>query len=93
MTADVVTKLIYLLSAVLFILGLRNLSSPRTAVLGNNLAAIGMLIAVVATLLVQEVVGALREKEVVGNLGNLLGNEHPRAERQRLDAEVVRKHQ
>jgi len=49
-------QLAYLLAATLFILGLRNLASPRTAVLGNHLAAIGMLVAVVATLLVQEVV-------------------------------------
>jgi NAD(P) transhydrogenase subunit beta len=50
-------QLAYLVAAVLFILGLRNLSSPRTAPLGNIMAAVGMLIAVVATLLVQEVVG------------------------------------
>jgi proton-translocating NAD(P)+ transhydrogenase subunit beta len=36
---------------VLFILGIRGLSHPRTARRGNELAAIGMLIAVVATLL------------------------------------------
>ena len=40
-------QLAYLVAAVLFILGLRNLSSPKTAVLGNNLAATGMLIAIV----------------------------------------------
>jgi len=47
----------YLIAAVLFILGLRGLSSPKTAPRGNQMAAIGMLIAVVATLLVQGVVG------------------------------------
>ncbi len=46
----------YLVAAVLFILGLRNLSSPKTATLGNQMAAVGMLIAIVATLLVSEVV-------------------------------------
>jgi len=46
----------YLLAAVLFILGLRGLSSPKTAVRGNQMAAAGMLIAIVATLLVQGVV-------------------------------------
>ena len=46
----------YLIASVLFILGLRNLSSPRTASLGNQMAAVGMLIAIVATLLVQGVV-------------------------------------
>jgi NAD(P) transhydrogenase subunit beta len=40
----------YLVTGVLFILGLRYLSSPKTAVLGNRLSAVGMLIAVVATL-------------------------------------------
>ena len=52
-------QLSYLVAAVLFILGLRNLSSPKTAPRGNLLAAIGMLIAVVATLLVTEVVDYL----------------------------------
>jgi NAD(P) transhydrogenase subunit beta len=47
----------YLVAAVLFILGLRNLSSPKTAATGNAMAAVGMLIAIVATLLYQEVVG------------------------------------
>jgi NAD(P) transhydrogenase subunit beta len=46
----------YLVAAVLFILGLRNLSSPKTAALGNKMAAVGMLIAIVATLMVSEVV-------------------------------------
>ncbi len=49
-------QLAYLIAAVLFILGLRNLSSPKTASLGNAMAAVGMLIAIVATLLYQEVV-------------------------------------
>jgi NAD(P) transhydrogenase subunit beta len=46
----------YLVATVLFILGLRFLSSPRTAREGNRLAAIGMLIATVATLLDRDVV-------------------------------------
>src|SRR6266576_1766426 len=41
----------YLVASVLFILGIRGLSHPRTARRGNELAAVGMLIAVVATLL------------------------------------------
>jgi len=45
----------YLVAAVLFILGLMRMSSPSTARLGNILAAIGMLIAVVVTLLLREV--------------------------------------
>jgi NAD(P) transhydrogenase subunit beta len=41
----------YLVASVLFILGIRGLSHPRTARQGNLLASVGMLIAVVATLL------------------------------------------
>ena len=40
----------YLVTGILFILGLRYLSSPKTARLGNRISAVGMLIAVVATL-------------------------------------------
>jgi NAD(P) transhydrogenase subunit beta len=39
----------YLISAVLFIYGLKMLSHPRTARNGNILASIGMLIAIIAT--------------------------------------------
>jgi NAD(P) transhydrogenase subunit beta len=49
-------NLLYLLAAVAFIFGLKMLSSPRTAVPGNVLAATGMLVAVVATLLAGGVV-------------------------------------
>lgn len=48
-------NLAYLVSAIFFILGLKGLSSPKTAVRGNMTGAIGMLIAVVATLLDQHV--------------------------------------
>ena len=47
----------YLLAAALFILGLRGLGHPRTAVRGNLLGALGMLIAVIVTLLDQSIVG------------------------------------
>ncbi|WP_420634033.1 NAD(P)(+) transhydrogenase (Re/Si-specific) subunit beta [Candidatus Palauibacter sp.] len=43
--------LAYLVSAVLFILGIKRLSHPETAAGGNRLAGIGMLLAVIATLL------------------------------------------
>ncbi len=46
-----VIPLAYLASAVLFILGIKRLSHPETAAGGNRLAAIGMLLAVIATLL------------------------------------------
>jgi H+-translocating NAD(P) transhydrogenase subunit beta len=41
----------YIASAALFILGLKGLTHPRTAVRGNLLGALGMLVAVVVTLL------------------------------------------
>jgi NAD(P) transhydrogenase subunit beta len=45
----IATSLIYLLAAVLFIVGLRFLSSPRGARRGNTVAAVGMAIALVWT--------------------------------------------
>ncbi len=41
---------IYLISAVLFMLGIKNLSSPATAKFGNKLSMAGMLVAIAATL-------------------------------------------
>ena len=46
---------VYLFSAVLFILGIKLLGSPATARRGNFLAALGMFIAIVATLVNEEV--------------------------------------
>ena len=42
--------LLYLTAGVLFILGLRGLGSPRTARRGNQIAAAGMALAIVVTL-------------------------------------------
>lgn len=42
---------IYLISVVLFMLGLKNLSSPATAKMGNKLSMTGMGLAILATLL------------------------------------------
>ena len=47
--------LVYLVSAVLFIIGLQRLQSPATARGGNAISGVGMLIAVVATLVVAEI--------------------------------------
>ncbi|HID69761.1 MAG TPA: NAD(P)(+) transhydrogenase (Re/Si-specific) subunit beta [Desulfobacterales bacterium] len=41
---------VYLISAVLFMLGIKNLSSPATAKLGNKLSMSGMAVAIIATL-------------------------------------------
>jgi NAD(P) transhydrogenase subunit beta len=48
-------QLTYLVAASLFILGLKQLGSPATARQGNVIAAVGMLLAIVATLLDQHV--------------------------------------
>ena len=48
--------LFYLIAAVLFIFGLKGLSHPRTAVRGNFFAALGMLIAIVVTLLDKRII-------------------------------------
>ena len=55
-TLGTVISLGYIVATVLFILGLRFLSSPRTAVRGNRVAAVGMLLATVVTLLDRQVV-------------------------------------
>ncbi len=46
---------VYLVASVFFILGLKGLTHPRTAVRGNLLGALGMLIAIVVTLLDQRI--------------------------------------
>ncbi|WP_088891663.1 NAD(P)(+) transhydrogenase (Re/Si-specific) subunit beta [Leptolyngbya ohadii] len=48
-------QLSYLAASALFIIGLKQLGSPATARKGNGIAAIGMLIAIVATLLDRQV--------------------------------------
>ena len=64
---DVVVDLSYLVASVLFILGIRGLTHPRTAVRGNLLGASGMLIAVITTLLDSQVFGS-----GLGSLGFIL---------------------
>ena len=49
--------IIYLIASVTFILGLKMLSNPKTARKGNLIAAFGMTIAIVATIV-------LKDKEV-----------------------------
>ena len=49
--ATAFVNLVYLTASVLFILGLKGLSHPRTAVRGNLLGAMGMLLAIAVTLL------------------------------------------
>ncbi len=62
---DALINLAYLLAASLFIMGMKRLSSPATARSGNQMAAFGMLIAVVATLFVSRI---LTPAEMIGGL-------------------------
>ena len=56
MNIDIFINLIYIVSAILFIYGLKMLSSPATARRGNLISAVGMFLAVVTTLISREVV-------------------------------------
>jgi NAD(P) transhydrogenase subunit beta len=47
---------LYIVAFTLFIVGLKGLAGPKTAVRGNQIAAVGMLIAFVATLLLDGVI-------------------------------------
>ena len=59
MTVATLIPVAYLIAAVTFILGLKGLSSPTTAVLGNRIAATGMLVAVIATFFAADVQGGI----------------------------------
>jgi H+-translocating NAD(P) transhydrogenase subunit beta len=65
----------YLICAILFILGLRRLSSPATARSGNQLAAIGMAFAIVATLFDERVLSYqwIALGAVIGGVGGAIG--------------------
>jgi NAD(P) transhydrogenase subunit beta len=71
-TRVLVMQLAYLVSAVLFITGLKRLSHPDTARGGNRLAAIGMLVAIVATLVGEQI---LTWQWIIGGLliGTVVG--------------------
>ncbi len=64
----IIIQFAYLAAAALFILGLHNLNSPATARRGNLMAAVGMFLAVAATLLHREILdyGTLVAGMVVG---------------------------
>ena len=63
---------IYLVAAVLFIVGLKLLSSPASARRGNAIAAVGMFLAVAGTLLDREII-SLRWIVVGVAIGTVLG--------------------
>ena len=55
MDREAIITLAYLVASVLFILGIKGLTHPRSAVRGNLIGALGMLIAVIATLVHQSI--------------------------------------
>ncbi|MBN1490382.1 MAG: NAD(P)(+) transhydrogenase (Re/Si-specific) subunit beta, partial [Phycisphaerae bacterium] len=66
------TNSAYLVASVLFIFGLKGLTHPRRAVRGNLLGALGMLVAIVVTLLDRQVIG-LRAIAVALVIGSVIG--------------------
>ena len=52
---QILMELVYLAAAILFIIGLKRMSSPATARGGNRLSAVGMAMAIAVTLLDQEI--------------------------------------
>ena len=62
-----ILEITYVLTSVLFIVGLKMLSHPLTARRGNILAATGMILAVVATILLHE-----KDGQPVRNIGLIL---------------------
>lgn len=58
----------YILASVLFVFGLKMLSHPETARRGNFLAAIGMGLAILATILFHE-----KDGKHIGNIGWIIG--------------------
>ena len=75
MVDSVVWDIGYLVSAALFILGIKRLSSPRTAPQGNRFGAYGMLLAVVVTLMKMYSEGIIGFELIIGGLalGTIIG--------------------
>ena len=65
----------YIAAAALFVTGIRRLRTPETARSGNTLAAVGMIIALVATFLVVDIDATLGWPLIVGGilLGGIVG--------------------
>jgi NAD(P) transhydrogenase subunit beta len=68
-------ELAYLVALITFVIGLKRLSSPATARTGNRIAAVGMLIAIIATLVDKRVAsfGAIAVAMVIGAVIGAVG--------------------
>ncbi|MBI5309638.1 MAG: NAD(P)(+) transhydrogenase (Re/Si-specific) subunit beta [Actinobacteria bacterium] len=55
-TTEHIINVAYLVAVILFIVGLKKLTSPTTARQGNMIAGLGMVIALIATLFLEEIV-------------------------------------
>jgi H+-translocating NAD(P) transhydrogenase subunit beta len=66
------TFIAYLVAAALFIMGIRRLRRPETARSGNTIAAVGMMIALVATIFVADIHKTLGAVEI--GVGVLVGS-------------------
>ncbi len=74
MNLTVLVELTYLLSAILFVVGLKRLQSPATARAGNALAALAMLLAIIATMVDAEILswtGILIGMAIGGVIGGI----------------------
>ena len=69
-----VLNLSYLAASVLFILGLKGLTHPRTAVRGNFLGALGMLLAIVVTFLDRDILGTGAQAYILIFAAMLIGS-------------------
>ena len=69
-TDEAFRNVLYIISFGLFIYGLSGLTGPKTAVRGNRIAAVGMAIAIIATLLVEDLnnIGLIILGVVIGTL-------------------------
>jgi H+-translocating NAD(P) transhydrogenase subunit beta len=66
-TTSGILEITYVIASVLFILGLKMLSHPETARRGNFLAAIGMILAIIATILFHK-----KDGQPIHNIGWIL---------------------
>ncbi len=63
-----ILEITYIVSSVLFIIGLKKLSHPLSARRGNTLAAVGMGLAILATILFHE-----KDGKPIGHIGLIIG--------------------